>query len=212
MSIDLPKSLMGYYLNFYLVKSRVRQAYLGMDNDLVDCTRIVDDYFSDELRIIPLTGKSTNFLVVRNDNETDDILTPEKIDILSNHAHPQNDIEMGALLGYACPSEQLLNRNRVSFRYSVTFLNNEKVQLYAYVCDGIKHIEEAIAKLNEIKAAFDSDEYIRSLNLQTGLEIVYLKRLGYSGSFMGGKTKGKTKRKITRHKKRTRRHYKKRGN
>lgn len=210
MAIDLPISLMGYYLNFYLVKSGVRKAYLAMDNDIVDCTRIIEDYFRDDLRIIPLIGESITFLIVRNDNETDDFFTPEKIAILSDHTNPRREIELGTVLGYSCPSEQLLNKNRVSFRYSATFLNNEKVQLYAYICTGIKHLEEAIAKLNEIKVAFERDEYLNSLNLQVGLEIVYLKRLGGTGPLMGGKSRRVRKRKTIRRKNIKRSHSKKR--
>jgi hypothetical protein len=202
---DLEQKDIYNYLNCYLINKSIRPAFLPSKDDRKKCHDIISSYFPD-LTLLQFNNPPSNFLIIRRD--TLDELSQNTMDSLLDSSDPSHDTMLGEMLGYYCPGEQIIPLpGRVSFGYFVINpADNRSIQLFAYVCNGIKYLDKAIQRLNDIKRVLSEDENINSMNLEVGLSIKYLRDI-YPGSIshglkVGGR-KSRRKQRNTRRKKRS---------
>jgi hypothetical protein len=195
---DLEKKDIYNYLNCYLIDKSIRPAFLPSNDDITKCDEIISRHFPD-LTLLQFTNPPSNFLIIRRD--TLDELSQNTMDSLLDSSDPGHDTVLGEMLGYYCPGEQIIALpGRVSFGYFVINpRDNLTIQLFAYVCNGIKYLDKAIERLNDIKRVFSEDKNINSMNLEVGLSIKYLRdiypRTSSSALIVGGRKSRRKQRK-----------------
>lgn len=173
------------YLNCYLIDKEVRKGYYLYDyeNEIDAAEELISIHFPN-LISLPLNEGGTKVLIIRKD--TRDTLTSEDIEILSNLRHPEHEIKLGTILGYTCPADHIIaGRGRVSFRFFINLKSDEKpLYLFAYVCNGMKHVNEAVEILDKIKVALKENPSLRTMKYDVGLQIRYLSDIHFESEIV----------------------------